>query len=80
MYLFTAMGWTGELNLDCSEGVLAWVSKEKVLELPIWEGDRIFLKLLAEDHPSFLLTLDYRSGGDRLVRAVLNGETINVSP
>lgn len=78
MYLFTATGWTGELNMDCSEGELAWVPKEKVLELPIWEGDRIFLRLLAQDAPPFLLTLDYRTGtgGDRLVRAVLDGKEL----
>ncbi len=78
MYLFTATGWTGELNPDCSEGDLAWVPKGKVLDLPIWEGDEIFLKLLAEDASPFLLTLDYRSEGERLVRAVLNGKTLQI--
>lgn len=76
MYLFTAGGWTGELRMDCDEGELAWVPKEKVTQLPIWEGDEIFLKLLAEDRPPFLLTLDYRSGDERLVRAVLDGERV----
>ena len=76
MYLFTATGWTGELAMDCAEGELAWVPKDEVTRLPIWEGDEIFLKLLAENRPPFLLTLDYRSPGDRLVRAVLDGEAI----
>lgn len=76
MYLFTATGWTGELNLDCNEGSLAWVPKERIPELPIWEGDKIFLQLLAEGALPFLLTLDYRSGDERLVRAVLNGQTL----
>ncbi|MBD5133654.1 MAG: 8-oxo-dGTP diphosphatase [Clostridiales bacterium] len=79
MYLFTATGWTGELDPDCSEGDLAWVPKEKVLDLPIWEGDAIFLRLLAEDAPPFLLTLDYRDESDKLVRAVLNGTALPVS-
>ena len=81
MYLFTATGWTGELNQDCSEGDLAWVPKGQVLDLPIWEGDEIFLKLLAEDAPPFLLTLDYRGpdGEDRLRRAVLNGQELPVN-
>ena len=79
MYLFTATGWTGELDLDCKEGDLAWVPKERVAELPIWEGDEIFLKLLAEDRPPFLLTLDYRSEGDQLVRAVLDGKALPVN-
>ena len=76
MYLFTADGWTGELLQDCDEGELAWVPKEKVADLPIWEGDKIFLKLLAEDAPPFLLTLEYKHGDDRLIRAVLDGRTI----
>lgn len=78
MYLFTATGWTGEVNMECGEGELAWVPKDQVLELPIWEGDEIFLRLLAEDSPPFLLTLDYRSetGEDRLVRAVLDGKEL----
>lgn len=80
MYLFTATGWTGELNPDCNEGNLAWVPREKVLELPIWKGDEVFLKLLAQDAPPFLLTLDYRTetGEDQLTRAVLNGENLSV--
>lgn len=81
MYLFTAAGWTGELDMDCNEGDLAWVPREKVPELPIWEGDRIFLRLLAEDRPPFLLTLDYRSetGEDRLVRAALDGRELPIN-
>lgn len=80
MYLFTATGWTGELNMDCSEGELAWVPKEMVPGLPVWEGDKIFLRLLAQEAPPFLLTLDYRSesGQDRLTRAVLNGKDVSV--
>lgn len=81
MYLFTATGWTGELNMDCSEGELAWVPKERVPDLPLWEGDMVFLRLLAQGAPPFLLTLDYRSdtGEDRLTRAVLNGEALPIN-
>ena len=81
MYLFTATGWTGELNMDCSEGELAWVPKERIPELPLWEGDMVFLRLLAQGAPPFLLTLDYRSdtGEDRLTRAVLNGEALPIN-
>ena len=57
MYLFTATGWTGELNLDCNEGSLAWVPKERIPELPIWEGDEIFLQLLAEGNERVLLLM-----------------------
>ncbi len=74
MYLFTANGWAGEISRDCDEGELEWVPKEQVPRLPIWEGDRIFLRLLAEDGPPFLLTLQYAGGA--LVRAVLNGRKL----
>ena len=71
MYLFTATGWEGEFVPDCVEGDLEWVPKERVPDLPIWEGDKIFLRLLAEDAPPFLLTLEY--AGEDLIRAELNG-------
>ena len=73
MYLFTADGFEGALK-DCDEGTLEWVSREKLDCLPKWEGDKIFLDLLWQDAPFFLLTLQYRN--DKLVRAVLDGNTI----
>ena len=76
MHLFTADGFEGEPR-ECDEGVLAWKKKDEVLTtLPIWEGDRIFLRLLKEERPFFLLTLHYR--GDTLVQAVLDGEKTEV--
>ncbi len=73
MYLFTADDFTGEL-IECDEGDLQWVSMEFLDALPKWEGDRIFLNLLWQDAPFFLLTLRYQ--GDRLVEAVLDGKKI----
>ena len=73
MYLFTADDFTGELT-ECDEGDLQWVSPEFLDALPTWEGDRIFLNLLWQDAPFFLLTLRYQ--GDRLVEAVLDGKKI----
>ena len=73
MYLFTADGFEGALK-DCDEGTLEWVSREKLDCLPKWEGDKIFLDLLWQDAPFFLLTLQYRN--DKLVREVLDGNTI----
>lgn len=73
MYLFTADDFTGEL-IECDEGDLQWVSLDFLDALPTWEGDRIFLNLLWQDAPFFLLTLRYQ--GDRLVEAVLDGKKI----
>ena len=75
MHLFTAADFTGELR-DCDEGELAWVEKSRVTDLPLWEGDRIFLSLLAEGAPFFSLKLVYR--GDTLVRATLDGRELAV--
>ena len=73
MYLFTADGFQGELK-TCDEGDLEWVSRDFLDSLPKWEGDKIFLDLLWQDAPFFLLTLRYH--GDTLVDAVLNGQKI----
>ena len=75
MHLFTADRFTGTL-LDCDEGELAWVDKSRVPDLPLWEGDRVFLRLLSEGAPFFLLKLVYR--GDTLTRAVLNGRELTI--
>ena len=74
MHLYTATGWTGEL-IDCDEGELEWVPKEKVYDLPIWEGDKIFFRLLEQERPFFSLKLSY-DRGDVLRRAVLDGEEL----
>lgn len=73
MYLFTADGFEGELK-ECEEGDLQWVSRDFLYSLPMWAGDKIFLDLLWQDAPFFLLTLRYE--GDRLVEAVLDGEKL----
>ena len=73
MHLFTADGFEGELT-ECDEGEPAWIPRERLDELPQWEGDRIFLKLLDEGAPFFSLKLVYE--GDTLREAVLNGERI----
>ena len=73
MYLFTADGFEGELK-ECDEGDLQWVSRDFLDSLPKWEGDKIFLDLLWQDAPFFLLKLRYDQ--DKLVEAVLNGQRI----
>ena len=74
MHLFTADCFEGTLDPDCDEGVLAWVERERVLTLPLWAGDRVFLRLLEEGEPFFRLTLIYE--GERLAQAWLNGRLL----
>ena len=56
MFLYTANNWSGELT-DCNEGSLAWKHKSEFNNLPMWEGDKIFLKLLREQNDFFSLKL-----------------------
>ena len=65
MHLFTADGFTGEVT-DCDEGELVWIPKDEVYMLPVWEGDRIFFKLLEEEESFFSLKLVYDET-DRLI-------------
>ena len=73
MHLFHSSDFSGQLK-DCNEGVLEWVDKRRLLTLPIWEGDRIFLQLLDTDCPFFSLKLCY--SGEKLTKAVLNGSPL----
>ncbi len=73
MHLFKCSDYSGEIK-ECDEGVLEWIKKDELLSLPIWEGDKIFLRLLDTDCPFFSLKLCY--SGDKLIKAALNGEEI----
>lgn len=74
MHLYHATGFEGEL-VDCDEGELCWLEKEKLHALPAWEGDFIFLRLMEKHLPPFQLELYYESTdmGTALARALLNG-------
>ena len=65
MYLFTSSDYSGEPH-DCDEGELTWVPKKDVPELPIWEGDKVFLRLLDEDSGFFSVKLVYDDAGKLL--------------
>lgn len=65
MYVFTSDDFTGEL-IECNEGDLQWISKDKVTELNIWEGDKIFLEKIKNDNSFFTIKLNY--DGENLVK------------
>ena len=48
VFIFTINESHGFL-IDSPEGELAWVPDEKLLELNLWDGDRIFLPWLKQD-------------------------------
>ena len=74
MCLYTADKYIGEIGV-CDEGELVWVEKDKIKDLNIWEGDKIFLRLLAENELFFSLKLEYQ--GENLINAILNGKEYN---
>ena len=66
MFLYTSDNYFGEQK-ECDEGELVWVKKDQVEELSIWEGDKIFLRLLRDDSPFFSLKLRYE--GEKLIES-----------
>ncbi len=72
MSLFTADAFTGE-QVECNEGILEWVHKKDIFNLNLWEGDKIFFRLLEEEIPFFSLKLVYDLDG-QLTAAALNGK------
>lgn len=74
MHIFHSDNFSGEL-IDCNEGTLEWIEITKLYSLPIWEGDKIFLKLIEQQAPFFSLKLEYK--GDTLINAVLNGDKLD---
>ncbi len=58
IFLYTADKWHGNIT-DCCEGELKWIKKDMLDTVNLWEGDKIFLKLLAENSPFFSIKLSY---------------------
>ena len=71
MFLYTADGFDGTPRA-CDEGVLKWIPKEEIGNLNLWEGDRIFLKYLMEERPTFSMKLVYQ--GDELIQVMIDGK------
>lgn len=73
MYVFTATRFTGDI-IPCDEGDLEWIDKSHLMSLTLWEGDRIFLKLLDDGAEGFDLSLRY--DGEKLISATLDGREV----
>ena len=70
MHLYTATEFSGEL-IDCDEGELVWIDKDKVYDLPIWDGDKIFFRLMEEREDYFSLKLVYSEAGELIEHDIL---------
>lgn len=60
--------------VSCDEGELVWIEENKIEDLPIWPGDKIFFRLLKERDDVFSLKLTYIH--DELVDAAVDGKKI----
>ncbi len=59
IYVYTSTSFTGKL-CKTREGTLSWIPKAEILNLALWEGDKIFLEyLLQENKDLFHLKLVY---------------------
>lgn len=63
MHLFSASEFEGDIKV-CDEGRLEWIDKSMVFDLPMWEGDKYFLKPLLEGKESINLILRYEGKGE----------------
>lgn len=70
MHLFSATDFHGEIKKECDEGELKWIDKQKLYDLTLWEGDRIFLALLDTEERFFSLKLVYDAEGHLLSHAL----------
>lgn len=75
MFLYTSDDFSGDMNTHCNEGELEWIKKDKIFDLPLWEGDKVFFHLLETRKDFFSLKLVYN--GDTLLQCILDGECIN---
>lgn len=64
MYVYTATEFEGDL-IECDEGELKWIDKDKIYDLNIWEGDKLFLKRMENEEEFFTMKVEYE--GDKLI-------------
>jgi 8-oxo-dGTP diphosphatase len=62
-FVFLITRFSGTPRKQNSEGTLEWVSVDRLLELPLWDGDKHFLPLVFDDDPRvFHSVMPYRDG------------------
>jgi len=65
-FIFRILNWTGTPHSANAEGELAWVELDRVLELPLWEGDRYFLPMVFDSSAApFHGVMPYQDGQPR---------------
>lgn len=59
LYVFSTDDFTGE-QIECNEGHLEWIKREEILNLNIWESDKLFMnKIINKDYSFFMIKASY---------------------
>lgn len=64
IFVYTSDKFSGHIT-ECNEGELAWIDKDKIMDLNLWDGDRIFLDIMINSDKLFSIKLSYK--GDDIV-------------
>ena len=48
VFVYTANSFKGN-TIDSDEGVLEWIDNSKLLDLNLWEGDKVYMKWIKKD-------------------------------
>ncbi len=62
VFVYTATEFTGDLIVS-AEGNLEWIDDGQILELPLWEGDQVFLEWMQRDQ-FFSGKFEYSTNGE----------------
>ncbi|MBV2209971.1 MAG: 8-oxo-dGTP diphosphatase [Thermomonas sp.] len=62
-FIFIIDNYTGTPLKKNPEGTLEWVERDRLLDLPLWDGDRLFVPLVFDNDPRiFHGVMPYRDG------------------
>jgi 8-oxo-dGTP diphosphatase len=62
-FVFLVTTFTGTPYTSNEEGDLVWVNKDSLADLPMWEGDKLFIPLVLDSDPRpFHAYLPYKDG------------------
>jgi 8-oxo-dGTP diphosphatase len=67
MHVYTSSDFKGEL-IECNEGELSWIDKDKILSLELWEGDKYFLNKILNKESGYVISLYYED--DKLLKVI----------
>ena len=62
VFVYTATEFAGDLIVS-AEGNLEWIDDDKILDLPLWEGDQVFLEWMQRDQ-FFSGKFEYSTNGE----------------